>query len=290
MGLKEEIIHLCQLYGIKLDKEKGQNFIVNEAIYDKEIELADLSNKDIVLDIGAGFGFLTEKLVEKAKKVYAVEIDRQIAKVFMDRLDNYIRSNKIELIINDILKIKIPNDINKIVSNPPFSISSQLIIKLIKELYNSKNFDRGILLLQKEFVQKLLSKPCSKNWSRLTAFFNYYAIGNFCGIVSRKNFFPRPDVDTAILMFKFRREERRESPIDINAFEKLTNIIFRGSNKTIKKVLKTYLKPITADWRKILSKIEKKVDLQKRVRCISLLELEKIGEILIMLDLFNVTS
>jgi len=289
MELKEHIIHLCQLYGIRLDREKGQNFIINENIYIKEIELANLSGEDVVLDIGAGFGFLTEKIAEVAKKVYAIEIDRKISEVFSVRLKKLIKSGKIELKIGDVLKIPFPKDINKIVSNPPYSISSPLIIKIIKELLNNKNFERGVLILQKEFVEKLLSKPCSKNWSRLTAFFNYYLNGQFGGIVLKKNFFPRPEVDSAFLLFEFKKV-KREEVISVDLFETVTKIIFRGPNKKVRRVLKSYLKASTVKWRDILQKLSSLVNLEKRVRCLDLSDLEKIGEVLFDLNLISETS
>ncbi len=280
MELKEQIIHFCQLYGIRLDKEKGQNFIINENIYTKEIELVNLSSKDVVLDIGAGFGFLTERIAEIAKKVYAIEIDETISKVFSKRLKEFIELGKIELVLGDALKIPFPKDVNKIVSNPPYSISSPLVVKIIKEFFGNEKFEKGVLILQKEFVEKLLSKPCSKNWSRLSAFFNYYAIGRFGGIVSKKNFFPRPDVDSAFLLFEFKRESFGKI-FNVDFFEALTKIVFKGPNKKVRRVLKSYLKANAVNWRDILRRISNLVDLDKRVRCLNLVDLEKIGKVLL---------
>ncbi len=282
MNLKQKILHLCELYGVKTKKELGQNFLINPSIYELEIKTAAINEEDIVLDIGAGFGFLTERLASIAKKTYAVEIDPNIIRALKERLANLIEKGKLDVIQGDVLKIDFPNDITKIVSNPPYSISSDLIIKTIRELHKRNNFKLVVFILQKDFVERLLSKPCSKNWGRISATFNYYTNARYIRTISKRNFYPVPEVDSALIKYEFKK---RETIIPIEKFEALSKHIFLGTNKTLRRVLKSYLKPLTRNWKEILNIISTKVDLNKRIRCVSPEDIEKIIEIIDEKDL-----
>ncbi len=283
MTIKFEILHLCEMFGINLKKEKGQNFLISENILETEILTAKVDKNDIVMDIGAGFGFLTEKLVEYAKKVYAVELDPKIANVFTFRLGELLKSGKLELIIDDVLNITFPRDINKIVSNPPYSISSDLIVKIVKECLDGDMRIQGSMILQKDFVKRLLSKPCSKNWGRISALFNYYMEGEFVKTIKKDFFYPRPEVDSALIRFKLK--EKDEKGLNFDSFEKLTLILFKGQNKTIRRLLKNYIKSKTSNWRNVIRTLEKDLDLSKRVRCLNVYEIEKMGKKLLEWDL-----
>ncbi|MGQ4892575.1 MAG: 16S rRNA (adenine(1518)-N(6)/adenine(1519)-N(6))-dimethyltransferase RsmA [Candidatus Njordarchaeia archaeon] len=275
MTYRYEILHLCEMFNISLSREMGQNFLISEHVLEKEIEVAELNEDDVVLDIGAGFGFLTEKVAEKVKKVIAIELDKKVGSVFSYRLKNLMKVGRVELILADFLKTKVPGEVTKIVSNPPYSISSDLIVKILKELHTRTDFRLGVMILQKDFVKRLLSKPCGEEWSRISATFNFYAKGEYIQTVSKRNFFPMPDVDSALIRFRFRRD-RDFSAIKFEKFEKLSVAIFQGGNKKLRRVLKTLLKPKTPKWKQILSKLEKKVNLEKRVRCVALEDLEKL--------------
>ncbi len=277
MNLKQKIFHLCELYGVRIKKELGQHFLINPSIYELEIKTAAVNEEDIVLDIGAGFGFLTETLANIAKKTYAIEIDPRIIRALKDRLANLIEKGKLEVVQGDVLNINFPEDVTKIVSNPPYSISSNLIIKTIKELHKRENFKSVVFILQKDFVERLLSRPCSKNWGRISATFNYYTNAKYIRTISRKNFYPVPEVDSALIKYEFKRSK---TMISIEKFETLSKHIFLGTNKTLRKVLKYYLKPLTRNWRKILNKIAIYVDLNKRIRCVLPKDIEKIIEVL----------
>jgi len=282
MTLTHEIIHLCEVFNIRLDPEKGQNFLISERILDLEVEVANLMENDVVLDIGAGFGFLTERIAERVAHVYAVEIDRKIAEAFKFRLKKWVEIGKIDLIIGDFLKLELPKELTKIVSNPPYSISSELMIKIIKELYKNKNFESSVMILQKDFVKRLFANPCSKNWGRISATFRYYTEGDIITTIPKKVFFPKPEVDSSLIKFWFKRDK---SLLEFKLFEKITALLFQGPNKKIRRILKGILKKKTSEWESILRNLRKEVDLDKRVRCLSLSDIEKIGEKMIEYNL-----
>ncbi|MFH1822805.1 MAG: rRNA adenine N-6-methyltransferase family protein, partial [Patescibacteria group bacterium] len=95
---------ICDKYNIKPARSKGQNFLINEEVYEEIIKAADLEKSDIVLEVGPGLGFLTEKLASRVKKVIAVELDDKLIKILQDRLKKQGIRN-VEVINGDILKI-----------------------------------------------------------------------------------------------------------------------------------------------------------------------------------------
>ena len=188
----------------------------------------------------------------------------------------------IDLIIGDFLKLELPKELTKIVSNPPYSISSELMIKIIKELYKNKNFESSVMILQKDFVKRLFANPCSKNWGRISATFRYYTEGDIITTIPKKVFFPKPEVDSSLIKFWFKRDK---SLLEFKLFEKITALLFQGPNKKIRRILKGILKKKTSEWESILRNLRKEVDLDKRVRCLSLSDIEKIGEKMIEYNL-----
>ena len=125
-----------------------QHFLVDAGYLDRIVAAAELNSEDIVLEIGAGVGNLTERLARKAKKVIAIELDPALVNVLHDRFDNV---GNIEIIVGDALKIDFP-EFDKVVSNLPYSISSEITFKLLRH-----KFKLGILMYQYEFALRMVS-------------------------------------------------------------------------------------------------------------------------------------
>ncbi len=207
---------------------KGQHFLVDKRIAERQINYASLSDKDIVLEIGAGYGVLTKRIARKAKKVIAVEVDRRLA----SSLENSLKGTpNVELICSDILKIdfeEIP--FNKVVSNLPYQISSPVTFKLLES-----DFDIGILMYQKEFADRLVAEPGSKNYSRLSVMASYSAEWEMLEVVPPAAFRPRPRVYSAIVRVvpgKRRFEVKNEA-----LFYEVTKALFSHRRKKIKNSL-----------------------------------------------------
>ena len=115
--------YLFRLYGFFPKKRFGQNFTIDSEILDRLVAQASLSKEDVVLEVGAGFGFLTQLLSKECKKVIAVELDSQLVAFLQEQLQNL---QNVELIEGDILDVSLP-PFNKVVSAPPYSISSPLL-------------------------------------------------------------------------------------------------------------------------------------------------------------------
>jgi len=167
--LAKETLKILKENNIRLDRRKGQNYLIDSNILDKIVEYADLSSKDTVLEIGAGIGTLTIPLAECAKKVIAVEQDPKIAAILEKRLEDLTISN-VEVLNEDATKIDFP-EFNKVVSNLPYKISSPITFKLVKY-----DFDFAILMYQLEFAERMVAKPGESNYSRLSLMLHFCAI------------------------------------------------------------------------------------------------------------------
>lgn len=193
INLLKRAKHLLRLYEVSPKKRLGQNFAVNSDMLKRLVSHASLTEDDIVLEVGPGFGFLTHFLSSKCKKVIAVEIDPQLVSFLRTQL----RSLKnIELIEGDILKVSLP-PFNKVVSAPPYSISSPLIFRLLEQ-----QFDWAVLILQKEFAERLAASVGTKDYGRLTVNVYYRAEVELLDIVPRTMFYPPPDVDSMMVRLK----------------------------------------------------------------------------------------
>ncbi len=207
----------------------GQNFLINKEIAEREIRYANISKKDTVLEIGPGKGILTDILSKKAKKVIAIEIDKRLIKQLKEK--DY---KNVDIINKDVLKLefsKIPK-FNKIVSNLPYQISSPITFKILKY-----NFDIAVLVYQKEFAERMIAKPKSKNYSRLSISVYYRSKCEYLETISKKFFKPRPKVDSAIIRLK----PRKNPPFKIKdeeTFFSFVGVLFSQRRKKIKTILR----------------------------------------------------
>lgn len=223
--------HLLRLYNFYPKKRLGQNFTVNSDILQQLVSYSCLTKNDIVLEVGAGFGFLTQLLAEKSKKVIAVEVDPPLIaflKQHLQGLDN------VELIEGDILKVCIP-EFSKVVAAPPYSISSPLLFRLLEN-----KFDSAFLILQKEFAERLAASVGSKDYGRLTVNIYYRADVELLELVPRTMFYPSPDVDSMIL-----RLTPRTPPFPVEDelfFFDLVRVIFTQRNKKVRNAVVPFLR------------------------------------------------
>ncbi len=192
---KNKIKKLLKRYKVRVSKKFGQNFLINENVFKKITRAAELSTKDIVLEIGPGIGNLTQFLAKKAKQVIAVEKDKRMIKILKETLSCY---KNVKIIQADILKVNI-NDLifqkkYKIVSNPPYYITSPIIRKFLE---TKKQPELLVLMVQKEVAERICSQPPKMNL--LSVSVQFYSNPEIVDFVSKKYFWPQPKVDSAIL-------------------------------------------------------------------------------------------
>ena len=189
-------------------KKLGQHFLKKQSYVNKEVEAAELSGEETVLEIGPGTGILTEALLQKAKKVIAVELDKRMIEFLEARFKKEIENGKLQIMHADILKTKLPA-FDKCVSNIPYQISSS-IIELLAACQKP-----AVLIMQKEFAERLVAEAGERDYSRLTVLANFHFIPMFIADVPRSAFSPEPKVDSAIVKLVPRN---RKPPVDDEGF------------------------------------------------------------------------
>lgn len=209
--LYNETKFILNKYGIHANKSLGQNFLINNEVVSTIIESANISNKDLVIEIGPGLGTLTSRLLEKAGKVICVELDDRMISILEDRFKLY---DNFELIHNDVLKVDLNKIIEenlensnlktaKIVANLPYYITTPIIMKLLEEKLNIETIT---VMIQKEVADRLVALPGTKNAGAITYSVYYYADAIKIIDVEKNSFIPEPNVTSTVIQLKIRKE------------------------------------------------------------------------------------
>tara|TARA_X000000950_G_C13898240_1_gene653803 strand:+ start:1800 stop:2537 length:738 start_codon:yes stop_codon:yes gene_type:complete len=235
-----------------LKKKYGQNFLIDKNIINKINNLIQLENLNI-LEIGPGDGRLTDKiLLKKPIKLTLIEIDRDLVAELSKK---YIKNESIEIINADILKSDLEKNYQLVISNLPYNISSQILVKL--SLLNNLP-DALILMFQKEFASRITDNKLNSINSLVKCFYDIKVNFN----VSKNCFRPIPKVDSTVLTFK-KIDNSLIRKKEINNFILFKRELFSQKRKSLKKVLKKY-------------NLDKKFDLSLRVENLKLSELIKL--------------
>jgi 16S rRNA (adenine1518-N6/adenine1519-N6)-dimethyltransferase len=253
--------------GIPPLKRFGQHFLLSQEVRDKLVGAAELSKEDTVTEVGSGLGFVTEALASIAGHVIAIEKDRTLAKHLVKKFST--RRN-VEVIQGDALTNPIlPN--TKIVSSPPYNISSKLIIRIINSQFKS-----ACLLLQEDFVRRLTAPSGSRDYGRLTVMLQTRAQAEHIANVPKSVFYPPPRVDSGITRIK---PELDLTPVkDAEIFEGLVRTLFTQRRRKSLGVLSRYL---AANYPKQKMDIISKADLgDKRVYELSPSEFVKLSNLI----------
>ncbi|UCD00868.1 MAG: ribosomal RNA small subunit methyltransferase A [Promethearchaeota archaeon] len=235
MKLRDVKLILNKL-GVSPDRRLGQNFLIDNNIIKKIITKSELLKDDIILEIGPGLGALTEKLVEKVKKVYAIEIDPRLCSYLEKKFLEY---DNIDIINADILNLDLPIH-NKVVSNIPYSITGPIFEKIF---YNS-NPPEGIMIIEKKIVDRIFYNGNYENFSRITVSFNAFMKLKNNFFVSRNCFFPIPNIDLSLIKISPREEINQFLLNDDNKnfFLKFIAGIMPYKNKNLLNALELFLK------------------------------------------------
>ena len=202
--------------------KKDQHFLIDEQVLGRIIEYGRLNSSDIVLEIGAGYGNLTQKLAKKAGKVIAIEVDTELA-------SSLTGFEKVEVIIGDAMELDFPH-FNKVISNLPYSISSPVTFKLLQY-----EFGMGILMYQHEFAKRMVALPGSRDYGRLSITVQYHADVEILEVVPRSAFSAPPKVDSAIV-----RLVPRPPPYevkDVDFFMKFITAAFSQRRKKLRNAI-----------------------------------------------------
>ena len=223
-------------------KRLGQNFLVDEKVIDDI--LSCVNSDDYVFEIGPGLGFVTERLVDVAADVVAVEIDKDAIEILNKNLGD--RQN-FKLVENDILKVNLdeiyPIDKKiKIVANIPYYITSPILVHLLGEIddfqnANRKHIDEIILMVQLEVAKRICANEKSQNkeYGMLSILSQFFCDTEIIRHVSKRSFYPSPKVDSAIVRIKNNNKPRVENPSRL--LKKTVKAAFNTRRKNIKNSL-----------------------------------------------------
>jgi 16S rRNA (adenine1518-N6/adenine1519-N6)-dimethyltransferase len=217
---------------IKAKKSLGQNFLIDQSIIDKIINIVEIKDKSI-LEIGPGTGNLTKNILKKKpKKLIVIEKDNDLAQSLKKSLDSDVK-----IINDDVLKIDengLDEDVLTVFGNLPYNISTEILCNWILNIKN-KNFwfDNLVLMFQKEVAERIIAKFNTKNYGRLSILSNWkLEIEKICD-VKPSSFFPKPKIDSSVLLLKPKLDFfPLTNPKNL---EKLTRTFFMHRRKMLKK-------------------------------------------------------
>ncbi len=206
--------------GVIPKKSKGQNFLIDDRVADRIVGYGGITPDDRVLEVGPGFGVLTDRLVDMAGHLTCIELDTKLA--------HYIRTTydgRLDLLEGDAVKVPFPQ-FDVFVSNLPYSVSTPIIFKLLEQ-----DFRTAVVMVQKEFADRMVADVGSPDYSRLTVNLFYHADCEIMEPVPASRFDPRPKVDSAVVKIT-----PRPAPFEVmdeRTFFKVTEACFNHRRKKI---------------------------------------------------------
>ena len=239
LGTPTGTIEVLHKYNFNFQKKFGQNFLIDTHVLDKIIQSANITEDDMVLEIGPGIGTMTQYLAQAAGKVIAVEIDKNLIPILEDTLSGY---DNVRVINEDVLKLdlkKLADEENngkpvKVVANLPYYITTPIIMGLFE---NHVPISSITIMVQKEVADRMQVGPGSKDYGALSLAVQYYAEPYIVANVPPNCFMPRPKVGSAVI----RLERYEEPPVKVKD-EKLMFRIIRASFNQRRKTLANGLK------------------------------------------------
>ena len=206
-------------------KPFGQHFLIDEQVVHCLVNQLCDQQKKFVIEIGAGKGFITKSLIQNGFKVLAYEIDEKVA----NELRENIKSNSLEVRVRDFLDVsceELPT-LDCCVGSIPYQISSSLIRKII-----SLSFQKAVLIVQKEFADKLIAMPSVKKYTFISVLAqSFYDIQKICSI-SKNSFSPPPKVDSAIIVMN-----RKKQVPELDRYTLFLRKLFTSPNKIVRNVV-----------------------------------------------------
>ena len=256
-------------------KRFSQNFLVNLKAAKRIVDYLELKPDEKVLEIGPGKGALTHFLLEKAKRVYGVELDRNLCLYLKEKFKD---KENFEIINQDILKFDIKKIAQKegrlkVIGNIPYQITSPILEYLIR---NRELIDLAILTVQKEVAKRICAKPGTPDWSPLSIGIQLFSNPEILFTLKPNSFFPPPKVDSAVIKIRFLLRPKVE--VEFPFFTDLVKAVFSQRRKTLLNSLSKSLDLNKDELQTILKDAE--IDSQKRGETLNLKELGMLAKII----------
>ncbi len=218
LGIPQNTIAVLQKHHFQFQKKFGQNFLIDTHVLEKIVDAAGITKDDFVLEIGPGIGTMTQYLCERARQVYAVEIDKNLIPILEETLQPY---ENVIIQNADILKVDLNEVANqyhdgkpiKVVANLPYYITTPIIMGLFEA---DVPFESITVMVQKEVAQRMQSGPGTKDYGALSLAVQYYANPEIVANVPPNCFMPRPSVGSAVICLK--KHEEKPVAVEDEAF------------------------------------------------------------------------
>lgn len=227
MSIKEELENI----NFKFKKKYGQNFLTDKNLLNFIVRNSNITNDDVVLEIGPGAGTLTKAISENAKKVVSYEIDKDL----IPYLEKKFYNSNVTIINKDIIKAKDQEIIKalgtkeyKIIANLPYYITTPIIMKFIESETPPKSIS---VMVQKEVAERLTAKPNTKEYGAITAAISLYCNCKIITNVSRNMFIPQPEVDSSVILLE--KISRKENIDILKNTQKVIHSAFLRRRKTL---------------------------------------------------------
>jgi len=193
---------IIEEYGFRFSKSLGQNFLIDGNIIDNICDGAEINKNDGIIEVGPGIGTLTQQLCERAGKVVAIELDKNLLPILDKTLNSYdnvevVHGDVLKVDLNQIIKEKLDGLNVKVVANLPYYITTPIIMKLLEEQYD---IDKIVVMIQKEVAVRMQAAPGNKDYGALSVAVQYYSKPEIIVNVPKNVFMPRPNVDSAVVM------------------------------------------------------------------------------------------
>lgn len=224
------IKEIKEKYGFRLTKSLGQNFLTDKNIIDRIIEGSGITEEDLVIEIGPGIGVITYEAAQVARKVIAVEIDKNLIPILKETLAgqeniSVINSDILKTDVNEIIEEECRRDPEikgvKIIGNLPYYITTPIIMKLLEDGVMA---DGITAMMQKEVADRIKASPGTKAYGALSVAVQYYCEIESVVSVPKEVFVPQPKVDSAVLNLRIRKEK----PVDLRDREFFFAVVKAG--------------------------------------------------------------
>ncbi len=241
LGNAKNTSQIIKKYGFSFRKRFGQNFLIDEHVLTKIVDAALIEEEDGVIEIGPGIGTMTQLLCERAAKVVAIEIDRDLIPILDETLSDY---SNVKVINDDVMKTDIRRLIEeefegrrvRVVANLPYYITTPIVMNLLENRYPIESIT---IMVQKEVAERMRAVPGTKDYGALSLAVQYYADTYIAANVPPNCFIPRPNVGSAVIRLTVLKEPQTEVSNEKQMFE-IIRASFNQRRKTLANAIANY--------------------------------------------------
>ena len=271
-----EIKRIASRYGFVFKKGLGQNFLSSQSVLEEIADAAEIENEGVI-EIGPGFGVLTNELAKRAEKVLALEIDERLIPILRDTLSEY---DNVKVINKDVLKTDIAELIKSefgdkrvsVAANLPYYITTPIITSLIENRLPLKNL---VVMIQKEVADRIMAQPGTKDYGAISVLCQFYTKPELICNVGAELFVPPPKVDSAVVKMAFRDKPAVEVK-DEEMFFRTVKAAFSQRRKTLLNCLAANFPINKSDLTQIMESVD--ISPSRRGETLLLEEFAKLAE------------